>query len=248
MDEHPAEGKQRPGIAQGAVRRSPRLGHSAGAARSGIWIPKGTRTAGTPAEHHEFTINSSDFAAEDWGYLLGLDIYQDRMGQLLNDAFIKVTVEGWSDSNRRHQPESEYSLEDLIACVKCDQELNGAYQSETRRAVLQQLTTYHRNPLFEDQGTTLQDFLKPGRMSVIVMNKMSDELRLIAVSALLRRLIASRVQASEAEKHLKILETLQPRRRLPLKPYGQMRFPRHGSASTRPRTCFLPSTALRRQT
>ena len=106
-----------------------------------IWIPKGTRTPGTPAEHHEFTINSSDFAAEDWGYLLGLDIYQDRMGQLLNDAFIKVTVEGWSDSNRRHHPECEYSLEDLIACVKGDQELNGAYQSETRRAVLQQLTT-----------------------------------------------------------------------------------------------------------
>ena len=171
-----------------------------------IWIPKGTRNAGTPAEHHEFTINSSDFAAEDWGYLLGLDIYQDRMGQLLNDAFIKVTLEGWSDSNRRHQPKSDYSLEDLITCVKCDQELNVAYQTETRRAVLQQLTTYHRNPLFEEQGTTLQEFLKPGRMSVIVMNKMSDELRLIAVSALLRRLMASRVQASEAEKHLKILE------------------------------------------
>src|SRR5688572_9739688 len=49
-----------------------------------IWIPKGTRTPGTPADHREFTINCSDFAAEDWGYLLGLDIYLDRMGQLLN--------------------------------------------------------------------------------------------------------------------------------------------------------------------
>jgi hypothetical protein len=37
------------------------------------------------------------------------------------------------------------------------------------------------------------------------MNKMSDELRLIVVSALMRRLIASRVQASEAEKHLRPL-------------------------------------------
>lgn len=175
-----------------------------------IWIPKGSRTPGTPTEHREFTINSSDFAAEDWGYLLGLDIYQDRMGQLLNDAYIKVTLEGWNDGSRRHQPKTDYSLDDLIACVKTDQELNTAYQAETRRAVLQQLTTYRRNPLFEDQGTTLQEFLKPGRMSVIVMNRMSDELRLIAVSALLRRLTASRVQASEAEKHLKILETLQP--------------------------------------
>ncbi len=35
------------------------------------------------------------------------------------------------------------------------------------------------------------------------MNKMSDELRLIVVSALMGGLIAARVQASEAEKHLK---------------------------------------------
>ncbi len=173
-----------------------------------IWIPKGTRSSGTPAEHQEFSINSSDFAAEDWGYLLGLDIYQDRMGQLLNDAYIKVTLEGWSDNNRRHQPKSEYSIDDLIACVKGDQELTAAYQSETRRAVLQQLMTYQRNPVFEDRGTSLQDFLKPGQMSVIVMNKMSDELRLIVVSAFLRRLIASRIRASEAEKHLKIRENL----------------------------------------
>lgn len=171
-----------------------------------IWIPKGTRTPGTPADHREFAINCSDFAAEDWGYLFGLDIYQDRMGQLLNDAYIKVTQEGWSDNQRRHQPTGQYSIDDLIACVKNDRELLETYHDETRRAVLQQLLTFHRNPLFEAQGTSLQDFLKAGQMSVIVMNKMSDELRLIVVSALMRRLIAARVVASEAEKHLKIIE------------------------------------------
>jgi DNA helicase HerA-like ATPase len=173
-----------------------------------IWIPKGTRTPGSPSDHQEFSINCSDFAAEDWGYLLGLDIYQDRMGQLLNDAFIKVTLEGWGDSNRRYKPQAQYSLDDLISCVKSDLELTSAYQTETRRAVLQQLMTFARNPLFVHQGTPLNEFLRPGRMSVIVMNKMSDELRLIVMAALLRRLIASRVRASEAEKHLKIFETL----------------------------------------
>ena len=181
-----------------------------------IWIPKGTRTPGTPPEHREFSINCSDFAAEDWGYLFGLDIYQDRMGQLLNDAFTKVTQEGWNDSQRRHQANPHYSLDDLIACVKSDRELLESYHDETRRAMLQQLMTYHRNPLFESQGTTLRDFLDPGRMSVIVMNKMSDELRLIVVSVLMRRLIASRVQSSEAEKHLKIIEKLAPADKLAL--------------------------------
>lgn len=171
-----------------------------------IWIPKGSRTATTPAAQKEFAINCSNFSAADWGYLFGLDIYQDRMGQLLNDAYLKVTSEGWEDGNHRHQPKASYSIEDLIGCVKDDAELKVSYQAETRRAVLQQLQTYRRNPLFDESGTSLPEFLKPGHMSVIVMNKMSDELRLIVVAAFLRRLIASRITASETEKHLKIVE------------------------------------------
>lgn len=178
-----------------------------------IWIPQGTSCPNTPETHKEFTINSSDFAAEDWGYLLGLDIYQDRMGQLLNDAYIKVTLEGWSDSNCRYQPKSNYSLDDLIACVKNDLELTDVYQSETRRAILQQLQTYRRNTLFHNQGTPLEEFLKPGTMSVIVMNKMSDELRLIVVTSLLRQLISTRIRTSEIEKNLKIAEDLSDEKR-----------------------------------
>ena len=106
------------------------------------------------------------------------------MGQLLNDAYIKVTQEGWSDNQQRHQPNIDYSINNLIACVKTDRELLDTYHDETRRAILQQLTTYNRNPLFEDQGTALRDFLKPGRMSVIVMNRMSNELRFDSTSSL----------------------------------------------------------------
>jgi ABC-type dipeptide/oligopeptide/nickel transport system ATPase subunit len=173
-----------------------------------IWIPKGSASDSTPSTHKEFTIRCSDFAAEDWGYLLGLNIYQDRMGQLLNDAFIKVTLEGWSDGNHAHKATSTYSLTALIKCIEADPDLKTTYATETRRALRQQLCTYERNPIFADDGTALQDMLQPGRMSVIVMNKMSDELRLIVVAAFLRRLIASRIRASETEKHLKLLDNL----------------------------------------
>jgi hypothetical protein len=54
-------------------------------------------------------------------------------------------------------------------------------------------------------------------MSVIVMNKMSDELRLIVGAAFLRRLIASRIRASETEKHLKLLESITDAQREKLK-------------------------------
>jgi hypothetical protein len=112
-----------------------------------VWIPKGTKAPGTPTEHREFTINCSDFGAEDWGYLFGLDIYQDRMGQLLNDAYIKVTQEGWSDSQRRYQPNAQYSINDLIGCIKSDRELLETYHEETRRAVLQPTWAWFRSKL-----------------------------------------------------------------------------------------------------
>jgi hypothetical protein len=173
-----------------------------------IWIPLGTRKDTTPASHREFSINCSDFTASDWGYLLGLDIYQDRMGQLLNDAYIKTAWEGWSDGRRNHRPEPEYSVEQLIECIKNDTELLSTYQAETRRAVMQQLLTYHRNPLFQQHGTTLTELLRPGQLGIIVMNKLPDELRLLLMTALIRKVMQARVDASEDEKSLQILPNL----------------------------------------
>lgn len=173
-----------------------------------IWIPKGTQTEATPTGHKEFSIRTSDFTADDWGYLLDLNIYQDRMGQLLNDAYIKVTTEGWRGNKGTHPPKAAYAIEDLINCIKNDQELIDSYQPETQRAVVQQLTTYYRNPLFDNQGTPLSEMLIPGRMNVLVMNRMSGPLRLVILSALVRRLMDERMLASEFEKHLIIRKDL----------------------------------------
>jgi hypothetical protein len=178
-----------------------------------VWIPRGTRLGSTPSTHREFSVRTSDFSAADWGYLLDLDIYQDRMGQLLNDAYLKVTVEGWTDQGTPMAPKSAYSLDDLIHCVKLDSEIQSSYQTETRRAVLQQLTTYRRNALFQDEGTPLAELLTGGRMSVLVMNRMSEPLRLVVVSALIRRVLDARMEASEVEKHLAIRGDLPPEER-----------------------------------
>lgn len=169
-----------------------------------IWVPKTEGGAVREPRHPEFTISYSDFTASDWGYLLGLDILQDRMGQLLNDAYIKVTIEGWSDDAAHYPGKSRYDIEDLLRCVRNDHELSTNYQTETRRAVIQQLTTYARNPLFSAEGTGLHDLLRPGVLSIIVMSKMSDELRFVLITALIRRIMKTRIEASELEKDMAI--------------------------------------------
>jgi uncharacterized protein len=192
-----------------------------------IWIPKGTRTDQTPDSHREFAVRTSDFSADDWGYLLGLDIYQDRMGQLLNDAYIKVTLEGWQGSEGHHKkPSKHYSLSELVQCIKQDTELNESYRPETQRAVLQQLTTFQRNPLFEDEGTPLMELLAPGQMNVLVMNRMSIPLRLVILSSVIRRLMDERMEASEVEKHLTIRTDMGEDERANLERYLETAIPR----------------------
>lgn len=202
-----AQGIGRPVIdEQRAVWRGWKLEHESLDVQ--VWIPRGTRSATTPAGHREFTVRTADFGAADWGYLLDLDIYQDRMGQLLNDAYIKITEEGWEGTGGRRDPRPEYSLDDLSACVKMDAELQATYRPETLRAVLQQLGTLRRNSLFQTEGTPLRRLLTPGRMNILVMNRMSEPLRLVVLTALIRRLLDARTEASEAEKHLAIRSDL----------------------------------------
>ena len=199
-----------------------------------IWAPRGTTSSSK--QHKEFTINCADFTPSDWGYLFGVDILQDRMGQLLNDAYEKVVNEGWSDGSRTYPPKPRYAIEDLMECVQADTELLNNYHSETRRAVLQQLSVYWRNPLFQPkckipmalkwllekgevseeelkayeslEGTALNSLLKPGQLSILLLHKMSDDLRFVLIVSLIRKIMQARIETSEMEKNLKILPNL----------------------------------------
>ena len=166
-----------------------------------LFDPKKAKTSSLPNNRLDFTLNTPDLSASDWGYLLGLDIYADRMGQLLNDIHIKVTSEGWSSGERNFKPLISYSLDEMINCVKNDTELAQIYHAETRRALLQQFVTFSRNPIFQREGTRFNDLLKPGYLSILLMHKIPDELRLIIVSSLIRKIIENRIEASEREKN-----------------------------------------------
>jgi len=199
-----------------------------------IWAPRGTPSSSR--QSREFTINCADFSASDWGYLFGVDILQDRMGQLLNDAYEKVVNEGWSNGSSTFPPKQRYAIEDLMDCVQSDTEISANYHSETRRAVLQQLSVYWRNPLFQPkrkipkaikwlmekgevsenelkayeslEGASLNDLLNPGQLSILLLHKISDELRFVLIVSLIRKIIQARIETSELEKSLQILPNL----------------------------------------
>ena len=68
----------------------------------------------------------------------------------------------------------------------------------------QRLTSYEASPLFGDQGTELTDLLRPGRLSVLLLSGVPDDVRLISIFLTIRKVLAARAQASEASKTLEL--------------------------------------------
>lgn len=165
-----------------------------------VWIPKGNRAKWTPDTHMDFAVAQSLMSLEDWGYLLNLDVTADRMGQLLADVFAKTTEDGWNDGAATHGPTKSDILGGMIRCVSSDTEILNLYASETRRALSLQMTAMARLGIFDEVGTDLTQLLRSGQLSVLVMNRLADSVRLATLTALIRAVMRLRIAASELTK------------------------------------------------
>lgn len=170
-----------------------------------VWRPAGYPSLSDRGSHREFRLRVSDFGIEDWGLLLGLDTVRDIKGQLLADAYVKVTSLGWNHRDGRWIDSiPEYSIDDLQDCLDNDPDFAGGqiYHSETVRAVRQQLLAFSRLSLFQGTGTPLNELLHAGQASVLLLNRLPEDLRGVLVAVIVRRLLRERAAASEAAKNL----------------------------------------------
>ncbi len=187
-----------------------------------VWCPAGFLEGITSSHHSEFFLRVSDFCLDDWGLLLGLDTVRDIKGQLLADVYMKVAAVGWEHKNGEQvEATTAYSLLDLIECLDNDSELQqgSVYHKETMRAVRQQLLSFSRLPLFQGSGTALCELLSPGQASVMLLNKLPEDLRGVLVSVLVRRLLRERAAASEATKNMLVNPELAPEERSALEEF-----------------------------
>jgi len=169
-----------------------------------LWVPAGYEGQVTERAR-PFRIRTHDMQVADWTSLLGVDAVQDPMGQLMSLVIDKVIRRGWKDAKGiEHEANPEYEISDLLACIREDAEVDADYAPETRRAVRQRLTAYDASPLFGHDGTELGELLQPGRLSVLLLSGVPDDVRLISIFLTIRKLLFARAQASEASKTLEL--------------------------------------------
>ena len=169
-----------------------------------VWVPAGHRSELYPSHYNDLYLSVSDFTLDDWSALMDIDMFRDIRGQYFSDLFRRVTRLGWEDSDgNAHAAEPNYSIQDLTECATNDIVCgSGFYREETIRAVLQRLSSYGTHQVFSSTGTALTDILKPGVLSVMLLNRLPEDLRTVLVAVLVRRIVAERAEASENAKDL----------------------------------------------
>jgi DNA helicase HerA-like ATPase len=169
-----------------------------------LWVPAGWEER-TAADATPFNIRTQDMAVADWAALIGVDAVNDILGQLLFQVHEKVTRRGYVGENGRGvDANPDYAIEDLLDCLERDNDILHDYARETRRALRQRLSAYEALPLFSTEGTTLTELLRPGRLTVMLLSGVPDDVRLTIVFLLIRKLLGARGEASEAAKALEL--------------------------------------------
>ena len=169
-----------------------------------VWVPAGYRSPLYPSHYRDSYVAVSDFSLDDWAALTGFDVVRDVRGQYLSELYHKVSRLGWRDrEGDLHPSKPQYNIHDMIECSLKDADREeGFFRDETARAVLQRLSSYSTHPVFSSMGTKLNDILQPGKLSVILLNKLPEDLRTVVVAVLVRRIVAERAEASENIKDL----------------------------------------------
>lgn len=168
-----------------------------------VWMPAGFKWDIDPPSFREFFMPVSALDGDDWALLLQTDLILEPRGRLIYEALQKVIKRGWVNNGVSVLAREDYAIEDLVACISSDDEINQFYGSETIRSVLQPLNSYARMPLFSARaGTPLTDLIQEGVFSILSLGRLEEDLRTVLATVVIRRLRKDRMVASQITRRL----------------------------------------------
>lgn len=161
-----------------------------------VFIPEGMKSE-TPRSTYDalFSIPPSLLTSEDWCLTFGIERFSPT-GLLLEKALKKLekgykTTSGETVKGRK----DTYTLNELIACLENDSELNSkekGYKTDSVRALVSRFEAAKGWGIFSDKGTPLSEISKAGQLTVIDTSFLDDTVTALVIGILARRLLAAR--------------------------------------------------------
>ena len=176
-----------------------------------VYVPYGKRVN---PEWREFQIKFSEIALEELAGALNLDIYQDRMGQLLNHVFNRVGEEGYTKAKidedtgelkvlDKMRSRTDYGIQDFIDCIDTDIDIispQTGYHIQTRRALRSRLVDMQRWKIFSKEGTRISEIYKKDHLTVVNLEGVGEDFRNLVVGVLVRKIFQARETTRRREK------------------------------------------------
>jgi len=176
-----------------------------------VFAPKGMRVG----EHwKEFSIRFSEVEVGELAGLLDVDLYQDRMGQLLLHIYERVKEGGYQSAHigeesgdvikGKHVSLTEdFDINDFIQCIDTDYEViskTTGFEVQTRRALRNRLMVMRKWKIFSESGTPINEIVKEGTLTVIDLEGADQDLRNLVVAVFTRKIFQARSEARKREK------------------------------------------------
>lgn len=166
------------------------------------WIPgAANRRPADPSWFQTLTLPTPQLGLEEWELLLGVNVMSEPMGQAFADVLGLVRDSGYHRHGESVDPQQLFDLLNLADAIGAD-EVEPVYHRETLRALRQRLNALAATGLFSAAGTTVQELLAPGRLSIVMLGRVPQSYRTAVVAVLTRMLIDRRSDAAFAEKRL----------------------------------------------
>lgn len=142
----------------------------------------------------EYSIDPADLGIDDWCSLLHEERYS-AIGHTISMLLEKVARTGYTKigtspggGGARVAPRANFELQDLLVCLRDDQDLNATTAQQTRNAVLWRLEGLSNTSLFVSGGPSIETILKPGQLTVLLMRQLDNATKSIVVSVLGRKI------------------------------------------------------------
>ena len=169
-----------------------------------LFAPAGTAMP-ADLDHTRVTLRASDLDPDEWCGLFEVDPFVDPMGHLMTSLHAKVAVDGYSDgsSGRRVEAQDVFGLDELLRALDRDPDLNG-FPRDTREALRRRLAAVARSSLFSQQGLDVRTLLRPGRITVLLLRDLDQEVRSVMVSLIVKRIMRLRAESEQQERMIPI--------------------------------------------
>jgi hypothetical protein len=189
--------------------------------RTQVYVPAGTKIVN---DWKELRFLFSDVQVSELAALMNVDLYQDRMGQLLYHVYSQVAEEGYqSASVDEHtgtlvigstvKPKRDFEVSDLIQCIDHDHEVISStvgFEVQTRRALRSRLEVMSRWKIFSSSGTAISEVFKKGYATVLNLEGIDEDLRNLIVGVVVRKIFQARESTRKREKLAEVGASVSP--------------------------------------